>query len=99
MEMDILSWLVLGLIAGLIAKFLIPGDDPGGIIVTVLVGAAGGFLGGIVARTLGLGDVDGVNLGSLIVAVVGAFVLLIALRIILRSRRALSFDDSAPRLL
>lgn len=86
MEMDILSWLVLGLIAGLIAKFLIPGDDPGGIIVTVLVGAAGGFLGGIVARTLGLGDVDGVNLGSLIVAVVGAFVLLIALRIILRKR-------------
>ncbi|MEP4379260.1 MAG: GlsB/YeaQ/YmgE family stress response membrane protein [Alphaproteobacteria bacterium] len=84
--MDIISWLVLGLIAGLIAKFLIPGDDPGGIIVTVLVGAAGGFLGGIVARTLGLGDVDGVNLGSLVVAVVGAFVLLIALRIIMRKR-------------
>ena len=46
-EMGIISWIVLGLIAGAIAKFIMPGDDPGGIVVTGLIGIAGGVIGGI----------------------------------------------------
>lgn len=52
--MGILSWLLFGLIAGLIAKWIMPGKDPGGIIVTILVGIGGAFLGGFVGRAIGV---------------------------------------------
>lgn len=84
--MDFISWIVLGLIAGLIAKFVVPGNDPGGIIVTIIVGIVGGVVGGFVGRLLRIGDVDGVNLGSIIVAVIGAIVLLIGFRVVMRKR-------------
>ena len=74
--MGILSWIVLGLIVGALAKWIMPGPDPGGIIVTALIGIAGAFVGGFIGTTLGLGDVTGFNLGSLALAVVGALVLL-----------------------
>ena len=74
--MGILSWLVLGLIVGALAKWIMPGPDPGGIIVTALIGIAGAFVGGFIGTTLGLGDVTGFNLGSLALAVVGSLVLL-----------------------
>ena len=51
--MGILSWIAMGLIVGLLAKSLMPGKDPGGLIVTVLIGAAGAFLGGCVGSFLG----------------------------------------------
>ena len=82
--MGILSWIVLGLIAGAIGKLLMPGDDPGGFIVTILIGVAGAVIGGFIATELGFGAVDGINFGSLVIAVLGSLVLLIAYRLIRR---------------
>jgi uncharacterized membrane protein YeaQ/YmgE (transglycosylase-associated protein family) len=78
--MGILSWIVFGLLAGLVAKLLMPGRDPGGFFVTILIGIAGALVGGFIARALGMGDIDGFNLGSFLIAVVGSVVLLIGYR-------------------
>lgn len=78
--MGILSWIVLGLIVGALAKLIMPGDDPGGIIVTILIGIAGAFVGGYIGTALGFGTVTGFNLGSLVIATGGALVLLLAYR-------------------
>lgn len=83
--MGILTWIILGLVAGLIAKFVMPGNDPGGLIVTILVGIAGAVIGGFIASVVGLGAVDGFNISSIIIAAVGAFALLFALRMLKRS--------------
>jgi uncharacterized membrane protein YeaQ/YmgE (transglycosylase-associated protein family) len=80
--MGILSWIVMGLIVGVLAKFLMPGKDPGGLIVTILLGIAGAFVGGYVGSVLGLGTVTGFNIGSLLVAIGGAVLLLILYRVI-----------------
>lgn len=74
--MGIISWIILGLIAGALAKFLLPGRDPGGIIVTIIIGIAGAVVGGIIASAVGLGTVTGVNLGSIVIAILGAMLLL-----------------------
>lgn len=78
--MGILSWIVLGLIVGALAKWIMPGDDPGGIVVTSLIGIAGAFIGGFLATRLGLGTVDGFNIGSLAIAIAGSLLLLFAYR-------------------
>src|SRR5690606_8976894 len=65
--MGILAWIVLGLIAGVIAKLLMPGEDPGGFFITILIGIAGALVGGAIAAALGWGGVDGINLGSVVV--------------------------------
>ena len=70
--MGILSWIVMGLIVGLLAKFIMPGKDPGGIIITILIGIAGGFVGGFIGSFLGLGTVTGFNVGSFLLAIGGA---------------------------
>ena len=80
--MGILTWIVLGGIVGAIAKLIMPGKDPGGIIVTILLGIAGAFVGGYVSTLLGFGTVTGFNLISLIIAVVGALLLLLIYRMI-----------------
>ena len=80
--MGILSWIVMGLIVGVLAKFLMPGKDPGGFIVTILLGIAGAFVGGYVGSVLGLGTVTGFNGGSLLIAIGGAVLLLILYRVI-----------------
>ena len=80
--MGILSWIVMGLIAGAIAKFLMPGDDPGGFIVTIVLGIVGAVVGGFIATALGLGDVSGFNIRTLLIAVGGSIVLLVAWRAI-----------------
>ena len=80
--MGILTWIILGGIVGAIAKLIMPGKDPGGIIVTILLGIAGAFVGGYVSTLLGFGTVTGFNLISLIIAVVGALVLLLLYRMI-----------------
>jgi uncharacterized membrane protein YeaQ/YmgE (transglycosylase-associated protein family) len=85
--MGILSWILLGLIVGALAKWIMPGDDPGGIIVTILLGIAGAFVGGFVATRLGMGTVDGFNLGSLVIAIGGSLLLLWFYRW-MRTRRA-----------
>ena len=82
--MGIITWIVFGLIAGLIAKFLMPGDDPGGFFVTILIGIAGAVVGGFLATWLGFGGVDGFNIGSLAVAVVGSILLLLGYRLLRR---------------
>ena len=80
--MGILSWTLFGLIAGALAKFLMPGRDPGGIIVTILVGIGGAMLGGFVATQVGFGTVTGFDLRSMGIAIGGAFVLLLAYRML-----------------
>lgn len=78
--MGILSWIVMGLIVGILAKFIMPGSDPGGFFITILLGIAGAFLGGFIGSFLGLGDVTGFNIGSLLLAIGGAILLLILYR-------------------
>ena len=74
--MGFFSWILMGLIVGLLAKWIMPGPDPGGIIMTILLGVAGAFVGGFIGTTVGLGSVTGFNLGSLGLAVAGALLLL-----------------------
>jgi uncharacterized membrane protein YeaQ/YmgE (transglycosylase-associated protein family) len=76
-----LSWIVLGLIVGALAKWIMPGKDPGGVIVTILLGIGGAFVGGIIGSVLGLGGVSGFNLGSLVLALAGALLLLWGYRV------------------
>ena len=80
--MGILSWIIMGLIVGVLAKWIMPGKDPGGIIVTICIGIAGAFLGGFIGSLLGIGDVSGFNLMSFILAIGGAILLLILYRVI-----------------
>jgi uncharacterized membrane protein YeaQ/YmgE (transglycosylase-associated protein family) len=76
--MGILSWLVLGLVAGLLARFVMPGKGPAGLIVTLLLGIAGALVGGYIGSHLfGAGDVMGFNLRSVALAVGGAVLLLV----------------------
>ena len=75
--MGIFSWIILGLIAGALAKWLMPGKQGGGWIVTMLLGIVGAFVGGWIGTLVGFGSVTGINLGSIITAVVGALVLLV----------------------
>lgn len=86
--MGFISWIVLGLIAGLLAKFIMPGDDPGGLIVTIIIGMAGGVIGGFVGNLIGFGGVSGFNIGSIVLAVVGAIILLIGYRMIAKKKAA-----------
>jgi uncharacterized membrane protein YeaQ/YmgE (transglycosylase-associated protein family) len=78
--MGILSWIIIGLIAGAIAKAIHPGADPGGFIVTILIGIAGAVVGGWIFSLLGYGKVDGFDIGSLFIAIVGAVLLLFIYR-------------------
>ena len=80
--MDLLSWIVLGLIVGIVAKLIMPGKDPGGIMITIVIGIAGALLGGFISTALGFGIVTGVNLWSLAIAVGGALLLLIGYRLV-----------------
>lgn len=79
--MGILSWLILGLVVGIIAKFLMPGKDPGGFVITIILGIAGAFVGGFIGSRIGFGTVSGFDLRSLMIAVGGAILLLVIYRI------------------
>ena len=78
--MGIFSWILLGLLAGVLAKYIMPGKDGGGFVMTTLLGIAGAFIGGWIGSLVGLGTVGGFSLGSLLTAVVGALVLLFVYR-------------------
>jgi uncharacterized membrane protein YeaQ/YmgE (transglycosylase-associated protein family) len=80
----LISWIVVGLIAGLLARWITPGPDPGGIIVTVLVGMAGASLGGFVLGILGGAGATGFNVWSILVATLGALILLFLYNLIAR---------------
>ena len=80
--MGIIAWIVVGLIAGALAKPIMPGDDPGGFIVTILLGIVGAFVGGFVVNLLGGAGVSGFNLWSILVATLGAIILLAIYRLV-----------------
>jgi uncharacterized membrane protein YeaQ/YmgE (transglycosylase-associated protein family) len=79
--MGIISWIFLGLIAGALAKFVVPGKDPGGFIVTILIGIVGAILGGFLGSFIGLGKVESFDLGGIIIATLGAIILLVLYRL------------------
>jgi uncharacterized membrane protein YeaQ/YmgE (transglycosylase-associated protein family) len=81
-SMGIFSWIVFGLIAGALAKWIMPGNDPGGIFITIAIGVVGAFVGGYVGTMLGLGTVDGFDVRSFFIAVLGAVVLLAGYRMV-----------------
>jgi uncharacterized membrane protein YeaQ/YmgE (transglycosylase-associated protein family) len=75
--MGIIGWIVLGLVAGLIAKAIMPGDDPGGLIVTTLIGIVGAIVGGFIASALNIGDLDEFfDIGTWLIAIAGSLLLL-----------------------
>lgn len=78
----LISWILFGLVAGIIAKFLMPGKDPGGCIITSLLGIAGAIVGGFIATWLGFGGLDAWDWRSFIVAVLGAILLLALYRVL-----------------
>ena len=85
--MGIVGWILLGLLAGAIAKAIVPGPDPGGIIVTTLIGIAGAIVGGLIASALDVGDIDDFfDLGTWLIAIGGSVLLLIAYRALVRPR-------------
>ena len=83
--MGILSWIFLGLIVGILAKWIMPGDDPGGIFITILIGIAGAFIGGFISSFLGFGGPTGFNIKSVLISVGGAVILLAGYRMIKKS--------------
>ncbi|MGD9742013.1 MAG: GlsB/YeaQ/YmgE family stress response membrane protein [Dongiaceae bacterium] len=80
--MGILSWIILGLIAGAIAKLVMPGKDPGGIIVTILIGIVGAVIGGFIGNQMGFGGVGGIDIRSILIATAGAIILLLIYRLV-----------------
>jgi uncharacterized membrane protein YeaQ/YmgE (transglycosylase-associated protein family) len=82
----IIAWFVIGLVAGAIAKAIMPGKDPGGIIVTSLIGIVGAFLGGWLGTLITGRGFQGFDLVSIILAVIGALILLWVYRLATRSR-------------
>lgn len=80
--MGILSWIVMGLIVGLLARLVMPGTDKAGIIITILLGIAGAFVGGFIGSLLGIGTFTGFNLVSILLAIGGAVLLLLLYRAI-----------------
>jgi len=85
----IIGWIIFGVIAGAIAKLLMPGKDPGGFIVTVLLGIAGALVGGFIGRALwGSNGVNDWSIGSFALAIAGAIVLLALYRLFVGRRRS-----------
>jgi uncharacterized membrane protein YeaQ/YmgE (transglycosylase-associated protein family) len=80
-----IGWIIFGLIVGIVGKFLMPGRDPGGFIITIVLGIAGALLGGFVGRALGFYQ-EGEPAGF-IMAVIGAIILLAIYRATLGRRR------------
>lgn len=85
--MGILSWIVMGLVVGLLARFVMPGRDVTGFFLTIFLGIAGAFVGGLLGSLLGLGDVTGFDAGSILLATGGAVLLLAARRALRRQDR------------
>ncbi|MCX5174514.1 GlsB/YeaQ/YmgE family stress response membrane protein [Streptomyces virginiae] len=86
--MGIIAWILIGLFAGIIAKMLMPGKDPGGIIITILIGIAGGLLGGWLGKVIfGVDSIDGFfEISTWVAAIVGSLILLGVFRLFRRAR-------------
>ena len=83
--MEIITMLVIGLIVGIVAKFLMPGNDPGGMIMTIVLGIAGSFVAGYIGRSAGWYEMG--EPASFIAAVAGAILLLLIYRLLFRRKR------------
>ena len=84
--MNFIAWIFFGLIVGVLAKFLMPGKDPGGIFVTILIGIAGSFIGGFLGGLVGIGGAKVFDLWGIIVSTGGAIVLLIVYRLVTKAK-------------
>jgi len=85
----IIGWIILGLFAGAIAKLILPGDDPGGFIVTTLIGIAGALVGGFIASALDIGEIDEFfDIGTWLIAIGGSILLLLVYRLFTRGTTA-----------
>jgi len=82
--MGILGWLIMGLIAGALAKLILPGRDPGGFIGTIVIGIVGAVIGGLIGTQLGFGSVEGFDFRSLGIAILGSLILLVLIRALRR---------------
>ncbi len=82
----IIGWIIIGLIAGALAKFIMPGDDPGGIFITMILGIAGALVGGFLAGLIGIGG--GGTIWTIIIATIGAIILLAIYRAVAGGRAA-----------
>jgi len=84
--MNIIAWILVGLIGGSLAKLLVPGRDPGGLIITILLGIAGALVGGFLSVALGVGNgVDDFDIGTIVLSVVGAMLILGGYRLVTRA--------------
>ncbi|HSH46537.1 MAG TPA: GlsB/YeaQ/YmgE family stress response membrane protein [Longimicrobiales bacterium] len=85
--MNILTWMILGLLAGGLAKLIVPGKDPGGCLVTMAIGVLGALLGGYLGtRFFDWGGITGFNIRSLGIAILGSLVLLVIFRVLVQRR-------------
>ena len=84
--MEIIWILLFGLVAGALGKLLMPGDDPGGIFVTIIIGVVGSLLGFYLFRAIGIGDENKFDLGGLLGAVIGVMILLGIYRVVAGNR-------------
>ncbi|KUJ83948.1 GlsB/YeaQ/YmgE family stress response membrane protein [Microbulbifer flavimaris] len=83
--MGIFSWIILGLIAGALAKWIMPGPDPGGWVVTIVIGIVGAFIGGWLGSLVGIGGpVTGFGFGDIVTATIGALIFLFVFRALRR---------------
>lgn len=88
--MSIIAWIIVGLVAGAIAKMLMPGNDPGGIVLTILLGIAGAIVGGFVAVALNISNgIDDFDIGTIVLAVLGSMLLLFGYRMVAGQRSGL----------
>jgi len=83
-KVGLFASMILGLLVGALAKWIMPGKDPGGLFVTMVLGIAGAMIGGYIGTKLGIGDVTGFNLISIALATGGAVILLVIYRIAIK---------------
>mgnify|MGYP001441173870 CR=1 FL=1 len=82
--MGLIAWVVFGLIAGAVARTLVPGSGVYGLVVTAVIGVVGALIGGFIGTQLGFGEVTGFNIGSFAIAVMGSVLLLLGYRAVNR---------------
>lgn len=87
MGMNIIAWIVVGLIAGWLAKLAVPGPEPGGFVATTLIGIAGAVVGGWLWNLMGSAGATGINLPSIFIAFVGSVIFLVIWKALTGRRR------------